>query len=139
MAVGGGGLAAGVALGLDPGVRVRGAQVVQNAAFAALARGEATGPLQATIADGIAGGIEGRSVPLDILGDVDFELRLVTEDEVHDALRVAGARLGIRIEGSAAVALAAALAEPVASDEVCVVLSGANITDELYDAVLSGA
>jgi threonine dehydratase len=138
VAVGGGGLAAGCALGLRAGTRLRGAQVAQNAAFAALARGQSHGPLLPTIADGIAGGLEERSVPLDILAGADFELRLVSEAQVHEALRLASSRFGIRIEGSAAAALAAALAEPTPADELCVVLSGANITDELFEAVLAG-
>lgn len=139
VAVGGGGLAAGCSLGLEgAGVRLHGAQVTQNAAFAALFRGDPVGELAPTIADGIAGGIEVNAVTLEILQKkTSFDMTLVEEAEVRAALRAVAAESGLVIEGSAAVAVAAALKNlDVWPGDVVVVLSGGNIAHATRTEVL---
>ena len=137
-AVGGGGLAAGLALGLGGRAVVHGVQVAQNAAFAGLMRG--TPPeeleLEPTIADGIAGGIEPDTITAQILGRSRFDLTLVSESSTRAALRDAAERLGLIVEGSAAAALAALELHREWEGEVCVVLSGGNISDELLAEIL---
>ena len=137
-AVGGGGLAAGLALGLEGRAVVHGVQVAQNAAFAGLIRG--TPPeeleLEPTIADGIAGGIEPDTITAQILGRSRFDLTLVSESSTRAALRDAAERLGLIVEGSAAVALAALELHREWEGEVCVILSGGNISDELLAEIL---
>ena len=137
VAIGGGGLAAGCALSLSgTGVELHGAQVEHNAAFTSLFLGERPGGLEPTIADGIAGGIEADAVTLSILQDAAFDLTLVSEESTKLAMQTLFNDAGLRVEGSAAVAFAAALDRQELSGPVCVVLSGSNITDELFDEVV---
>ena len=80
------------------------------------------------------------SVPLitaSILGHARFDLTLVSERSTRAAVRDAALRLGQVIEGSAGVALAAAELHREWEGEVCVVLSGANISEELLAELLS--
>jgi threonine dehydratase len=131
VAVGGGGLAAGsaLALALHP-CRLHGAQVEQNAAFSQAFRGDAVdlGSLEPTIADGIAGGFEPGSVTLALLHQVDFDLTLVSEAATLDAIRQVLSDVGVVAEGSAGVAVAAALSRADEwGGEVVVAVSGHNI------------
>ena len=131
VAVGGGGLAAGSALALSlHGCQLHGAQVAQNAAFAEAYRGDPVDldALEPTIADGIAGGFEPGSVTLALLHQVDFDLTLVSEMATFRAMKTCLADVGLVVEGSAGVALAAALARAEEFDgEIAVALSGHNI------------
>jgi threonine dehydratase len=131
VAVGGGGLAAGsaLALALHP-CQLHGAQVEQNAAFDQAFRGEPVdlAALEPTIADGIAGGFEPGSVTLALLHQVDFDLTLVSEAATHACIAKAISDVGIVAEGSAAVALAAALTKADEwGGEIVVAMSGHNI------------
>lgn len=138
--IGGGGLATGLACALDDGTslrRVWGAQSEASCAFAqSLERGRAvtTLPPAVTLAEGLEGGISERGfarVAATLAGAL-----VVTEDELADAMRLAHRELGLAIEGSAAVALAAALAapsglSPLEEDaDLVVVLTGRNVDPE---------
>jgi len=141
--IGGGGLISGVAIAarsLKPGVRIIGVQAAGCATVhASLAAGEPVGIAEArTIADGIAvkrpGGL---TVPI-IRDMVDL---VVTVDEISIARGIVYTLqyLGLLVEGAGAVGVAALLGGlvPVRSDEqVCVVLSGANIDTNLLSRVI---
>ena len=131
VAVGGGGLAAGSALSLAlHSCRLHGAQVEQNAAFAQVFNGGALDldSLEPTIADGIAGGFEPGSVTLALLHQTDFDLTMVSERQTLHAMRQVVADTGLVAEGSAGVALAAALSRYEEWDgEIVVALSGHNV------------
>jgi threonine dehydratase len=122
--VGGGGLAAGVAIALRalrPDVRLVG---VQAAACAPLAGGEPGG---FTIADGIAVKKPGELTSA-ILGDLLDDVVTVTDDEIAAAVVLLLERTKLVVEGAGAASVAAILAGRVGgSGAACAVLSGGNI------------
>jgi len=140
--LGGGGLAAGVAIAVKsarPGVEVVGVQVDACAPFAeSLRRGEPVGVVSAlTIADGIA-----------VKRPTKFTLRLVRrwlddvlavgEDEVAEAMVLLLDRSKLVVEGAGAVGVAAllgGLVTPAARGTTVVVLSGGNVDPGLLAAV----
>jgi threonine dehydratase len=118
VAVGGGGLAAGVAIAIKarlPGCRVVGVQ--------------AAGRLGGTICDGIAVKNPGElTTPL--LAEHLDALVTVSDDEVAEAMVLLLERSRLVVEGAGAAPVAALLAgkvEPPASGAVCAVLSGSNV------------
>lgn len=141
--IGGGGLIGGIATALralKPGVRIVGVQATGCATIhASLAAGEPVGVAVArTIADGIAvkrpGGL---TMPI-IRDNVDL---VVTVDEIAIARGIVYTlqHLGLLVEGAGAVGVAALLSGlvPVRPDEnVCIVLSGANIDTNLLSRVI---
>jgi threonine dehydratase len=122
--VGGGGLAAGVAIALRalrPDVRLVG---VQAAACAPLAGGAPGG---FTIADGIAVKKPGELTSA-ILKDLLDDVVTVTDDEIAAAVVLLLERTKLVVEGAGAASVAAILAGRVGgSDAACAVLSGGNI------------
>ena len=122
--VGGGGLAAGVAIALRalrPEIRLVG---VQAAACAPLAGGEPGG---FTIADGIAVKKPGELTSA-ILADLLDDIVTVTDDEIAAAIVLLLERTKLVVEGAGAASVAALLAGRVGgSGPVCAVLSGGNI------------
>jgi len=137
--IGGGGLATGLALAITddtsaPTRRVWGVQSEASCAFAqSLETGVAvtTLPPAETLAEGLEGGISVRGVSR--ARKVLAGAIVVTEDELANAMRFGVRELGLTLEGSAAVALAAALAAPSDVDarvrvgDLVVVLTGRNV------------
>ena len=142
VSVGGGGLLSGsIVRAAGSALRVHGALVEQNAAFASAVRGDVVDEslLRPTIADGLAGGIEAGSVTVDIAVRAGVDLHLVSEAATRAALRASVVDVGLVIEGSAAVALAVGLAQaPSMGPEIVVALSGRNITPDLVADVMAG-
>lgn len=129
---GGGGLLAGIACAVNaPGhpVRVVGVQAAAAAAYpGSLAAGKPV-PVSrtSTIADGIAVGTPG-AVPFGIIRDLVDDVRTVSEEEISRALLSIIERSKLVVEPSAAVGVAAVLAEPTAFEPpVVIVLSGGNV------------
>ncbi|GAC1550648.1 MAG: threonine/serine dehydratase [Polyangiales bacterium] len=118
--IGGGGLATGLALAIrdaSSGSRVWGVQSEASCAFArSLETGVAvtTLPPAETLAEGLEGGISLRGVAR--ARQVLAGAIVVTEEEIANAMRFGVRELGLTLEGSAAVALAAALATPLAAE-----------------------
>ena len=131
--VGGGGLAAGIALALAelrPDVRLVG---VQSAACAPFAGHEEVG---FTIADGIAVKHPGEFTSA-ILRDRVEEIVTVSDEEISEAIVLLVERMKLVVEGAGAAGLAALLAGRVAGEgPVCVVLSGGNIDPTLLISVM---
>ena len=121
--IGGGGLAAGIALALKerrPDVRTIGVICEPGS----------------TIADGIAVKRPGE-LPSSILARVLDETVQVSDDEISEALVLCVERTKLLVEGAGAVGLAALLAGRVAGTEsVAVVLSGGNIDATTLISVL---
>ena len=125
--VGGGGLAAGIALATD--ARVVG---VVPSAFPAMRVALEHGRVveidgMATVADALHGNIEPGSVTVEMLQDV--EIVEVTEVQIEDAMRRLAREHGLVTEGAGAAAVAAGL------DGVAIV-SGRNVTRETFAAAL---
>ena len=136
--LGGGGLAAGLAAGLD-GVPVVG---VNSEASPAMARSLAEGRVHLTydsaptIAEGLEGGVSPTSAAL--CARSLHAVELVPEALLRQAIRFMVHHHSTVIEGAAAAGVAALLAgKPIpGSGPVCVVLTGRNIDRELLREIL---
>jgi threonine dehydratase len=133
VAVGGGGLASGIALALRelrPEVRVVG---VQAEACAPLAGGAERGP---TIADGIAVKRPGE-LTSSILRDLAHEIVTVSEEEISAAIILLLERAKLVVEGAGAVPLAAILAGRAPGEGATLaVISGGNIDPTMLIEVM---
>ncbi|MEV2234854.1 threonine ammonia-lyase [Streptomyces phaeochromogenes] len=139
--IGGGGLAAGIAVAvkaLRPDVRIVGVQAAGAAAYPpSLAAGR---PLSiekpATMADGIKVGRPG-DVPFAIIGDLVDEVRTVSENDLSSALLLCLERAKLVVEPAGASPVAALLSEPEAFEgPVVALLSGGNVDPLLMQRIL---
>ncbi|WP_329137449.1 threonine ammonia-lyase [Streptomyces sp. NBC_00670] len=139
--VGGGGLAAGIAVAvkaLRPDVRVVGVQAEGAAAYpVSLAAGHPTSVANpVTMADGIKVGRPGE-VPFRIIEDLVDEVRTVSEDDLAKALLLCLERAKLVVEPAGASPVAALLADPGSFEgPVVAVLSGGNVDPLLMQRVL---
>lgn len=146
VAVGGGGLAAGVAAAVKAraavagrAVRVIGVQAVASAAYPpSLAAGR---PLEIgtapTIADGIAVARPG-DLPFAVISEMVDEMVTVEDDDIARAIVVLLERAKLVVEPAGAVGVAAILTGAVrASGPTAVVLSGGNIDPLLLQRVVA--
>ncbi len=139
--VGGGGLASGLACvvrELRPAVCLAGVQSTATPAmFESRRLGHAVlrhqGP--PTLAEGLEGGVSARSFAY-VSRWVD-DLRLVSEASIASAMRWLWHEEGVRVEGSAAVGMAAVLEGLLLPPPVCVVLTGCNMDDATWERALS--
>jgi len=112
IAVGGGGLLAGVASVLKtarPGIRI---VAVQPEASPVMAVSVETGRVvdvaeETTLSDGTAGGVEADTITFDLVRDLADEFVLVPEQEIAVAIRDLHREEGMLVEGAAAMTLAA--------------------------------
>ncbi|MEV7420535.1 threonine ammonia-lyase [Streptomyces sp. NPDC089919] len=139
--VGGGGLAAGVAVAvkaLRPDVRVVGVQAAGAAAYPpSLAVGHPVSVDEpVTMADGIKVGRPG-DVPFEIVRDLVDEVRTVSEDALSSALLLCLERAKLVVEPAGASPVAALLSEPEHyQGPVVAVLSGGNVDPLLLQRIL---
>ncbi|ARI52580.1 threonine ammonia-lyase [Streptomyces sp. S8] len=139
--IGGGGLAAGMAVAvkaLRPDVRIVGVQAEGAAAYPpSLAAGHPVSlddPV--TMADGIKVGRPG-DVPFTVIGELVDEVRTVSEDELSSALLLCLERAKLVVEPAGASPVAALLSDPKAfRGPVVAVLSGGNVDPLLLQRVL---
>ena len=138
--VGGGGMIAGVARTLAPGgVEVIGAQPQNNCAMHdSLKCGRALTDYagEHTIAEGCEGAVG--ALAFSIAKDHIASVALVSEDEIEAAVRAAYHELGLVIECSGAVGLAALMAGlvPLSKGPLVCVISGGNIDESELDRIL---
>ncbi|MEW2632289.1 threonine ammonia-lyase [Streptomyces sp. NPDC048389] len=139
--VGGGGLAAGVAVAvkaLRPDVKVVGVQAEGAAAYPpSLAAGRPVSIRQpSTMADGIKVGRPG-DVPFKIIGDLVDEVRTVSEDALSSALLLCLERAKMVVEPAGASTVAALLSDPRSFEgPVVALLSGGNVDPLLMQRIL---
>ena len=139
--IGGGGLAAGVAVAvkaLRPDVRIVGVQAAGAAAFPpSLAAGRPVAIQNpATMADGIKVGCPGE-VPFGIVADLVDEVRTVSEDELSAALLLCLERAKLVVEPAGASPVAALLSDPRGFEgPVVALLSGGNVDPLLLNRIL---
>ncbi|HEY5835285.1 threonine ammonia-lyase [Streptomyces sp.] len=139
--VGGGGLAAGIAVAvkpLRPEVRIVGVQAVGAAAYPpSLAAGRPVAlDTVATMADGIMVGRPG-DIPFAIIRDLVDDVVTVTEDQLSAALLLCLERAKLVVEPAGASPVAALLAAPHAFEgPVVAVLSGGNVDPLLMQRTL---
>jgi threonine dehydratase len=144
VAVGGGGLISGVAAVLRqhlPGITVYGAQPAVDDAMAASVRAGKVVQVDAgpTLSDGTAGSVEPGSITLDLCRELVDDWVLVPEDAIRDALRLVIDTEHQLIEGSAALAFAAARERrtELAGKRVAVVSCGGNMSSSTLVAALA--
>ncbi|MFB7503530.1 threonine ammonia-lyase [Streptomyces broussonetiae] len=139
--IGGGGLAAGIAVAVKairPEVRIVGVQAQGAAAYPpSLAAGHPVSVRNpATMADGIKVGRPG-VVPFAIVKDLVDEVRTVGEDQLSAALLLCLERAKLVVEPAGASPVAALLAAPHSFEgPVVAVLSGGNVDPVLMQRVL---
>ncbi|MFF1690435.1 MULTISPECIES: threonine ammonia-lyase [unclassified Streptomyces] len=139
--IGGGGLAAGVAVavkGLRPDVKVIGVQAAGAAAYPpSLAAGRPVAiPYPATMADGIKVGRPG-DVPFQLVEELVDEVRTVSEDELSSALLLCLERAKLVVEPAGASPVAAILSDPRSFEgPVVALLSGGNVDPLLMQRIL---
>lgn len=139
--MGGGGLAAGIAVAvkaLRPDVKVIGVQAEGAAAYPpSLAAGRPVAVRRpVTMADGIKVGRPG-DVPFKIIGDLVDEVRTVSEDALSSALLLCLERAKLVVEPAGASTVAALLSEPESFDgPVVALLSGGNVDPLLMQRIL---
>ncbi|HEY3477276.1 MAG TPA: threonine ammonia-lyase, partial [Streptomyces sp.] len=139
--IGGGGLAAGIAVAvksLRPDVRLVGVQAAGAAAYPpslAAGRPVSVGSV-ATMADGIMVGRPG-DIPFAIVRDLVDDVVTVTEDQLSSALLLCLERAKLLVEPAGASSVAALLAAPDAiTGPVVAVLSGGNVDPLLLQRIL---
>jgi threonine dehydratase len=148
VAVGGGGLVAGIAAYLKsvrPDVTIVGCWPERAAAmYQSVRAGRLVDvPDQETLSDGTAGNIEPGAITFPLCRDLIDELVLVTEDEIATAMRDVLVRDHLLIEGAAGVAVAGwrafTAARPRLSSRVSVIiLCGGNVSAKTVREVLAG-
>ena len=131
VAIGGGGLIAGIATAaraLKPGIEVIGVQSERFPAVWCALHGDARESGQATVADGIAVARAG-ALTLPLIRDAVADVLLVGEDDIEDAILMLLEIEKTVVEGAGAAGLAALLGhrERFAGRKVGLVLSGGNI------------
>jgi threonine dehydratase len=145
--LGGGGLASGLSLwGTARGHTqlVAAEAALSPVLSAAVSAGAAVAvPIGPTIADGLAGNLETGSPTPAILGEAvaaaTAEIVTVTESELRAAMRWLYRAHGLVVEGAGAAATAAVLAGRVhANGRLVVLVTGRNVTPEIYADVLTG-
>ncbi|GAA1160911.1 threonine/serine dehydratase [Kribbella jejuensis] len=144
VAVGGGGLVSGVASVLKkhlPQLKVYGASPVRDDAMAASVRAGKIVQVDAqeTLSDGTAGSVEPGSITFDLCRELVDDWVLVSEDAISAALRTVIDTEHQLIEGSAAMAFAAARARrtELEGKRVAVVSCGGNISASTLAAALA--
>ncbi len=139
VAIGGGGLLAGVACAvkaLRPRCRVIGVELAEGPGMTpALAAGKpVTVPRPRTLADGLTPPFVG-ALPLEAARRHVDQIVLVTEDEIADAMRSLFERARLVVEGSGAAALAGLLSGRARVEKganVAVIVSGGNVDPERF-------
>jgi len=140
---GGGGLLAGVTLGLaGTGVRVVG---IESEASPSMSTALAVGGIvpinvEPTVADGLAGNLEPGAVTVGIALAHGVSVLTVSEADIRSAMAYAATKLGLVLEGAGAVGVAALRAGVITPDpdgrETVVILTGRNVAPVLLSEVL---
>jgi threonine dehydratase len=89
-----------------------------------------------SLADGLSGPVEAGSVTIPMVMSYVTDFILVTENEIRQAIRYAWEAYQERIEGSAAVTLAAALCGRVPARPSVLIMTGGNIDPSEHERIL---
>jgi len=145
VAVGGGGLVAGLAAGLRevwPDTEVVACSPAASAVMiSSLAAGEVLElPSAPTWSDGTAGGLEPGTITFPLCQELVSRSIEVDEESILEGVRALREELGVIVEGAAGVAVAAMLqdTERSAGDRLGVIVCGGNASQALVDALSEG-
>lgn len=89
-----------------------------------------------SLADGLAGPVEEGSITIPLVKRLVQDMILVSEDAIANAVATCWYRYGERIEGSAAVTLAAILSGAIPQRPAILVISGGNIEPAIFEKIL---
>lgn len=90
-----------------------------------------------TLADGLSGAIDPQTITLPILKQSGVEIILISEEKIHEAVKYAWWNYGQKIEGSAAIALAAAIFGRVIERPAAIILTGGNIQPDKFESMIN--
>jgi len=146
IALGGGGLLAGVAAWLKaawPQVRIiacspdNSAVMIESVRAGSIVERES----KPTLSDGTAGGVEPGAITFDLVRRLADDYATVTEDEIRHAMRLIHETHGLVVEGAAAVAVAGYLrqADHWRDRTVIAILCGGNVGPAVFQSVFSGS
>ena len=140
---GGGGLLAGVVLGLaGTDVRVVGVESEASPSMSAALAAGGIVPInvEPTVADGLAGNLEPGAVTVRIAVENHVEVLTVSESDIRSAMAFSAHKMGLVLEGAGAVGVAALRAGVVTPDSdgrtTAVILTGRNVAPKLLSEVL---
>jgi threonine dehydratase len=138
--VGGGGLISGIGAGLSrlpDRPKLIGVQSEASAFMFALFHNKSQNEVveNSSIADGLAGYVEEGAITIPMVRKYVDEFILVTEQAIEKAMCYAWEAYGEKIEGSAAVGLAAVLSSKVRDLPAALILTGGNVQPELHEII----
>lgn len=146
VAIGGGGLASGIARLArtgNPAIRVVGVEAAQSCAFTAARAAGRIVPVTVgrSLADGLGGNVDPQTLTWEYVRDLVDQVVTVSEEDLAEGLRGLVANDHLLAEGAGVAAVAAVAARRVALDgaRVAVVISGANIDTTTLVDVLTAA
>ena len=90
-----------------------------------------------TIADGLGGAVEEKSITIPLVKKYVDEIILVSEEEVAQAIAFAWHEYGEKIEGAGAVGLAGVLSGKTSAKPSVIIISGGNIQPEIHAGILA--
>jgi threonine dehydratase len=142
--IGGGGLVSGIGSALsleDNRMRQHHLVGVQSVAspfmYSLYYHGKQEGVIELpSLADGLAGPVEKDSITIPMVRRLVDQIALVEEEQIAYAIRYAWEHYNEKLEGSAAVALAAVLNQNVPKLPAVVILSGGNIQPEIFQQLV---
>ena len=139
---GGGGLVCGIGTVLHSLSQRPGLTAVQSEASRYLHALYHTGSQEGVVetdslADGLAGPVEAGSVTIPMVMRYVDRFLLVTEDAIAEAIAYAWRHYQERIEGSAAVSLAAVLSGRIQQRPAVIIITGGNIQSEVHSQILA--
>jgi len=141
--VGGGGLISGIGAALSTLNHPPPLYGVQSTASPFLCeifhRGSQAGIIELpSLADGLAGPLEEGSVTIPLVKQWVEDILLVDESDIANAILFAWKAYGEKLEGSAAVPLAALLSGKITQTPAVLILTGGNILPELHQRIING-
>jgi threonine dehydratase len=89
-----------------------------------------------SLADGLSGPVEERSLTIPMVRSFVHDFILVSEEEIARAIAYCWRRYGEKIEGSAATVLAAVLSNKTAGRPAVLFITGGNIEEETFTRIL---
>lgn len=139
--VGGGGLISGIGIALKydhPNSKLVGVQSEASPFFYSIFHHGTQKNVveEPSLADGLAGSVDSESITISLIKEFVDDIILVSETEIRNAIHYAWTKYREKIEGSAAVSLAAVLTGKIKKRPVLVVLSGGNIQPELHAEIV---
>lgn len=140
--VGGGGLISGVGAGIKcnpsdkPGssFRLVGVQSEASAFMHALFHSGSQAGMRddPSLADGLTGAVQERSITTPLVQGLVDDMILVSEEEIANGIRFAWEKYKTKIEGSAAVTIAAVISGKITLRPAVLIITGANIDNQVF-------